>query len=246
MLSRISKNKNNTVKHKVSLARPPEVETPEVETPEIVTPKGEKPEGETPTSDYITELKNIHKNITDHYHTNFTAKKLGLSNTTCNNFMVAFTKMEKDYDVVKQKVLVRDDVTEENKNSIREWDSSIVEMRTDVLKYCKNTTAKDNDIESKLRDIDKLILPVEKISKDNYGRGYGRMSAAHCKAMMDCQPLIDHIKKELDDIESSVTSNGSVPYRKQLKGLRDRCTTLQTKVNHAKTEKCKSVVKSDL
>jgi hypothetical protein len=260
MLSRISKDKNNNVKHHFELAasaydesdnrrrRSSEITPPISRRPsiEITPPISRRPSRAGDDDDADKEIKELldtlikHTNdIVDLYNKEYYNKSRMLTETECTALIGKFNTLETAYNASKE-ILSGKKLSEDDIEYIKDMDSTIGNIKIIVFTYCRNTKVEDKDIEEKLAELDNIITEGTSIINDNYGYGMGSMNDANCKAMRDwCDKTIPDFRKKLEDLRGRVMKNGSLPYKKRLDNHDKYLKDLETKYKNVINNKCK-------
>jgi hypothetical protein len=254
MLSRISKDENNNVKHHFELAagvpEEPRDRRRKSSTPSVTFSRKSSTHTESITGDddgkEIEDLFNIligHNNgIVDLYYKEFYNNWLSLSEGACTALIANFITLETKYNDSKEELLKKK-LSSDQQKEINIMDSDISAIRKKVLTHCENTKVEDKDIEDKLDKLDNIIKEGEPIIKKNYGKGFLRMSEANCKEMRDwCDKTLTEFRKKLEDLRDRVTKNGSLPYKKRFKGHEAYLDDLIKKYNYVIDNKCKGIL----
>ncbi len=262
MLSRISKDKNNNVKHHFELAASASEEprdrrrkssTPGVFSRRSSTPSvfSRKSSTDTESSTYDDDSKEIealfytlidHNNaIVDLYDKEFANKTWGLSKDACKALIHTFNTLETKYNASKENLLKKK-LSSAQQNEIKEMDTDISAIREEFLTYCETTKVENKEIETKLDELDNIIKEGNPIIEKNYGNWYTKrfaMTDANCREMRDwCDKTIPDFRKKLEDLRGRVTDNGSLPYKTKLTKHENYLKDLETKYNDVIKNKC--------
>jgi len=247
MLSRISKNENNNVKHHFELAagapeasidfsrRSSKSSDTHSRRPSTYTDPIASDDDEI---EALFEILITHNDdIVDLYEKKYQAIKMrSLTETECTALIAAFITLETKYNDSKE-VLLKKKLSNDDKKKINEMDSNISKIKIIVLTHCRNTKVEDKEIETKLAELDTIIKEGKPIIDKHYGYGVGTMSEENCKEMRDwCVKTVHVFKEKLEYLRDRVMKNRSLPYIKRftehetyLKGLEKTYKDVQTK-----------------